>query len=122
MVQAMPGSEFRCGTVQGFNRVLKARRLLTVFVILLFVYSVQIASFHHPDDSLVIHRACHICKFLAVSSFSNEAALLPITTTDSAPLFLALENLLIFLAILPFVRSTRAPPHLFLGTQSFQKE
>jgi hypothetical protein len=118
----MPGSEFRFGTVQGFNRLLKARRLLTVFVIILFVCSVQIASFHHPDDSLVIHRACHICKYLGVSSSGGESSLLPITTTNSAALFFALENLLIFLAILPLVRSTRAPPHLFLGTQSFQEE
>jgi hypothetical protein len=89
----MPGSEFRCETVQGFSRVLKTGRLLTLFIVIAFVCSVQIASFHHPDDSLVIHRACHICKYLAVSSSGGEAALLPITTTNSAPLFFALENL-----------------------------
>jgi len=110
----MPGSEMRCRTVRGFARVLNVRGLLTVLVMIVFVFSIQIASFHHRDNSLVIHRACHICKFLALPSSGGEAILLPITTADSAPLFFTLENLLIFFAVLPLVRDTRAPPHLLL--------
>jgi hypothetical protein len=116
----MPGSEFRCGIVQDLNRVLTARRLMTVFVIILLLCSVQIVFFHHYNDSLVIDRACHICKFLAVSSSGSDSALLRIASTDSAPLFLVPENLLLFFAVLSFFLGNRAPPHLLPATQSFR--
>ena len=105
----MPGSKFRFGTMEGLSRILKVRTLLTVFVIIVLASSVRIASFHH-HDSFIVHRDCPICKFLAVFSSGSEAAAHPIITADFVYLFFALENLLIFLAVLPVVRGTRAPP------------
>jgi hypothetical protein len=87
--------------------------MLTVLFIIVFVFSVQIASFHFYDDGIVIYRACHICKFLEASS-GGEDALLPITADASASSSFTPENILIFPALLPLVRDTRAPPHLFL--------
>jgi hypothetical protein len=116
----MSGSKITCDTVKDYSRILKARAVLTVFVIIFFVCSLQVASLRHHDDSLIIHRACHICKFLALSSSGSEMALLQITAADSTPLFLALENLLIFLAVLPLVRGTRAPPHLLFALGRFR--
>ena len=117
----MPGSEFRYGAVQVSGGVLNVRWLLTVLVMIVFILSFQIASFHHHDDRIAIHRACHICVFLASSSAGSEADLPLITPTGSAPLFLALDNLLIFLAVLPLFMDTRAPPPVpeITGAQLF---
>jgi hypothetical protein len=112
----MPGPELRWN-VQGFSHMLKIRRLLTALVIIVLICSVQIVSFHHIDDSLVIHRACHICKVLAVFSLGGEAAVQANAIPDVSLLFFAFENLLIFPAVLPLVRGNRAPPYsLFSGT------
>ena len=107
-------SKFRCRAAEGFSRMLKVRQLPAVLVITVFFCSVQIAAFHH-HDSFIVHRDCPICKFLAVSSSGGEAAvhLQPVTNPDFGTVFFALENLLIFLAVMPVVRGTRAPPQTF---------
>jgi hypothetical protein len=105
----MPGSKNTCGTVEGFSRMLKVRPLVTLLMITAFVCSAQLASLYH-HDSLAVHRDCRICKFLAVPSSGSEAAVLPISTPDFVHFFFALENLLLFIAVFPLVRGTRAPP------------
>jgi hypothetical protein len=120
----MKGLKFTCGAMKGFSRILEVRPLLTIFFVAVFVCSVQIASFYH-HNSIIVHRDCPICKFLAVFSSGSEAAVQPMIAQDFVHLFFALTNLLIFFALLAVVLGTRAPPCSFFSrktTQLFQNE
>ena len=109
----MKGSKFTCGSMKSFSRIVEVRPLLTIFFIAVFV-SVQIASFHHYN-SIIVHRDCPICKFLAVFPSGSEAAAQPMIAPDFVHLFSALENLLIFFTVLAVVPGTRAPPYSFFS-------
>jgi hypothetical protein len=113
-MQAMKGSKFTCGVMKGFSHMLEVRPLLTILFITVFVCSVQVASFHH-HNSIIVHRDCPICKFLAVFPSDTEAAVQPMIAPDFVHLFSAPENLLIFFALLAVVPGTRAPPYSFFS-------
>ena len=123
-MQAVKGSKFTCGAMQGFGHIVGVRPLLTIFFITVFVCSLQIASFHH-HNSIIVYRDCPICKFLAVFPSVTEAAVQPMIAPDFAHLFSAPENLLIFFTVLAVVPGTRAPPYSFFSgktPQFFQNE
>jgi hypothetical protein len=123
-MQAMKGSKSTCGAMKGFSRIGEVRPLLTIFFITVFVCSVQIASFHH-HNSIIVHRDCPICKFLAVFPSDTEAAMQPMIAPDFVHLFFAPENMLTFFTVLAVVPGTRAPPYLFFSgktPQLFQNE
>ena len=120
----MKGSKFICGSMKSFSRIVEVRPLLTISFIAVFICSVQIASFHH-HNSIIVHRDCPICKFLAVFPSGSEAAVQPTIAPDFVHLFPALENLLIFFTVLAVVPGTRAPPYSFFSgktQQLFQNE
>jgi hypothetical protein len=122
-MKAVKGSKSACGAMKGFSRIV-AVRPLTIFFIMVFVCSVQVASFHH-HNSVIVQRDCPICKFLAVFPSDTEAAVQPVIAPDFVHLFSAPENLLIFFTMLAVVPGTRAPPYSFFPgktPQLFQNE
>ncbi len=101
-----------CGVMKGFSRRLEVRPLLTIFFTAVFVCSVQIDS-SDCHDSIIVHRDCPICKYLAIFPSGSEAAVQQMVAPDFVNLLPALENLLIFSEVLITVPDTRAPPYSF---------
>jgi hypothetical protein len=105
--------------MKGFSSRGEVRPMLTLFFITVFVCSVQIASFHH-HNSIIVHRDCPLCKFLAVFPSGSEAVVQPMAAQDFVHLFSAPETLRILFTVLAVVPGTRAPPYSFFSGKTRQ--